>query len=169
MRYLFGFALLLPMVVLAKDPPLPEALLNAKNAFVEKGHNAENFDTHCKTLKVNEGATDKELDKFCKSLEKDAKAEKQLFDKLCKELKKWGRFTLVQDHSNADVRIYLNSEKKGSKQRSPYAQGIAYKWEAITINIYDRLGVLLYTDMTEEGFNNPGILFSDLKHKMKRK
>ena len=42
MRYLIGFALLLPMVVFAKDPPLPEALLNAKTAFVEKSENRDN-------------------------------------------------------------------------------------------------------------------------------
>jgi hypothetical protein len=51
MRYLIGFALLLPMVVFAKDPPLPEALLNAKTAFV-----------------YNDEATDKDFDKLCKSL-----------------------------------------------------------------------------------------------------
>jgi hypothetical protein len=53
MRYLLGFALLLPVVVFAKDPPLPEALLNAKTAFVN-----------------NAGATEKDFDKFCKELKK---------------------------------------------------------------------------------------------------
>jgi hypothetical protein len=108
MRYLIGVALLLPMVVFAKDPPLPEALLNAKTAFVEKvGTAEESFDTYCKAPKVNAGATDKNSDKYCKSLKADAKANKQLFDKFCKELKKWGPFTLVQDRSSADVRILL--------------------------------------------------------------
>jgi hypothetical protein len=53
MRFLFGFALLLPMVVYAEDPPLPEALLNAKTAFV---------------LKL--GATDNDFEKFYKALKK---------------------------------------------------------------------------------------------------
>jgi hypothetical protein len=53
MRYLFTFALLLPMVVFAQDPPLPETLLNAKTAFVE-----------------NRSAKDKDFDKFCKELKK---------------------------------------------------------------------------------------------------
>jgi hypothetical protein len=60
MRYLIGFALLLPMVVFAKDPPLPEALLNSKTAFVEKAGNAAEY-----------------FDRYCKSLKKDAKADKQ--------------------------------------------------------------------------------------------
>jgi hypothetical protein len=108
MRYLIGFALLLPMVVFAKDPPLPEALLNAKTAFVEKASKAEeSFEMDCKTPEADSGATDKEHDKYCKSLKKDAKADKQLFDKFCKELEKWGRFTLVQDRNSADVRILL--------------------------------------------------------------
>ena len=108
MRYLIGFALLLPMVVFAKDPPLPEALLNAKTAFIEKvGTAEESFDKYCTAPKANAGAADKEHDKYCKSLKKDAKADKQLFDNFCKELNKWGRFTLVQDRSSADVRILL--------------------------------------------------------------
>ena len=67
------------MVVFAKDPPLPEALLNAKTAFVEKSGTAEEyFDTYCKTLKVNAEATDKLHDKYCKALKKEAKADNQL-------------------------------------------------------------------------------------------
>jgi hypothetical protein len=62
------------MVVFAKDRPLPEALLNAKTAFVEKSETAEEyFDTYCKTLKVNTVATDKLQDKYCKALKKEAK------------------------------------------------------------------------------------------------
>ncbi len=108
MRYLIGFALLLPMVVFAQDPPLPESLLNAKTAFVEKASRAEeSFDMDCKAPEADSGAKDKEHDRYCKSLKKDAKADKQLFDRFCKELEKWGRFTLVQDRTSADVRILL--------------------------------------------------------------
>jgi hypothetical protein len=66
MRYLISFALLLPMVVFAKDPPLPEALLDAKTAYVETvGTADELFDRYCKASKVNGGAKDKNLHKVC--------------------------------------------------------------------------------------------------------
>jgi hypothetical protein len=82
MRYLFGFALLLPMVVFAKDRPLPEALLNAKTAFVEPfGTAEEHFDRFCKAPEVITGAADKEHERYCKSIMKKAKSNKQLFDK----------------------------------------------------------------------------------------
>lgn len=120
MQYLIGFALLLPMFAFAKDPPLPEALLNAKTAFVEKvGTAEESFEMDCQAPpNVDAGATNKEHDKFCKSLKKEAKADKQLFDNFCKELKKWGRFTLVQDRSSADVRILLGRTKSITKTGS---------------------------------------------------
>jgi hypothetical protein len=117
MRYLFGFALLLPIAIFAKDPPLPQALLSAKTAFVEKVGTAEDsFDKLCKEPNSNAGTTEKEPDKFCKSLKKEAKADKQLFDNFCKELKKWGRFELVQDRSSADVRILLG--RTGSTRKT---------------------------------------------------
>ena len=129
MRYLIGFALLLPMVVFAKDPALPEALSSANTAFVE-----------------NRSATDNDFNKFYK------------------ELKKWGRFTLVKDQHTTDIHISLSRVKLWGYQ------GIQpYKWEANTINIEDRFGVLLYTDTTKEGFINPGRLVSNLSLKMKRK
>ena len=54
--YLIGFALLLPMVVFAKDPPLPEALLNAKTAFVEKvGTAARILDKDCSSTQGKRG------------------------------------------------------------------------------------------------------------------
>jgi hypothetical protein len=57
MRYLIGFAFLLPMVVFAKDPPLPDALLNAKTAFVEKVITAqESFDKYCRASRANADA-----------------------------------------------------------------------------------------------------------------
>jgi hypothetical protein len=118
MRYPIGFALLLPMVVFAKDPPLPDALLNAKTAFVEKvGSAQESFDKNCTAPKANAGAADKEHDRSCKELKVIAKADKQFFDKFCKELNKWGRFTLVQDRSSADVRILLGRTFIGSGQQ----------------------------------------------------
>jgi hypothetical protein len=73
MRYPIGFALLLPMALLAKDPPVPEALLNAKTAFIE-----------------NAGALDKDFEKFRT------------------KLMKWGRFTVVQNRSSADIIISLS-------------------------------------------------------------
>jgi hypothetical protein len=116
MRYLIGFALLLPMVVFAQDPPLPESLLNAKTAFVEKvGIAEESFNRYCKAPQINAGAKDKNLDKFCKSLKEQAKTDKQLFDRFCKELNKWGRFALVQTRSSADVRILLGRTLRNSR------------------------------------------------------
>jgi hypothetical protein len=44
MRYLVGFAFLLPTIALAKEPRIPESLLNAKTAFVS-----------------NDGASDKDI------------------------------------------------------------------------------------------------------------
>jgi hypothetical protein len=181
MRCLIDFALLLPMVVFAKDPPLPEALLNAKTAFVEKSETAEEyFDTYCKTLKVNAGATDKLQDKYCKALKKEAKADKQLFDKFYKELKKWGRFTLVQDRSSSDIYISLvrTSTERDSITRGSYA-GIEnpygpqpplsvkrLSWEEDSITIRDgRNNVRLYYYQTKRHGN----LVSNLKHKMKQK
>ena len=121
MRYLIGFALLLPMVVFAKDPPPPKAaLLNAKTAFIEKVGNADElFDSYCKASKVNGGAQDKNLDKYCKSLEKDAKADKQLLDKIFRELEKWGHFTLVQERNSADIIISLSRGKNPSVPSVP--------------------------------------------------
>jgi len=86
------------------------------------------------------------------------------FEKFCKELKKWGRFTPVQDRRNADILISVDATK--GQGRSGL---MLYPFEANTINIEDRFGVLLYTDMTEEGFKNPENLVSTLKHKMKQK
>jgi hypothetical protein len=197
MRYLIGFALLLPMVVFAQyqgsnprlyDPhrfnvPLPEALLNAKTAFVEKaGITAEiEFDKFCKAPKVNAGAIDKSSDEYCKALEKDVKANKKLFDKFCKELKKWGRFTLVQDRSSADVRIYLQRTWTNTGYIKvinniydliPPVPGETPSWkvEETTINIMDgRNDVYLYADQTNWQRNDPGNLVSELKKMMKRK
>jgi hypothetical protein len=178
MRYLIGFALLLPMVVFAKDPLLPEALLNAKTAFVEKSETAEEyFDTYCKTLKVNAGATDKLQDKYCKALKKEAKVDKQLFDRVCKELKKWGRFTLVQDRSSADILILLErtSTRRDSiigynyipcvsGQPPPIVRPLS--WEEDSINISDgRNNVSLYYYQTKKNGN----LVSNLKKKMEQK
>jgi hypothetical protein len=96
---------------------------------------------------VNPGATDKNSDKYCKSLKKDAKANKQLFDKFCKALKKWGRFTLVQDRSSADVRILLARTWSNTGTRFVGADfGSGYgNWTyrttmpGITYNIGDRI------------------------------
>jgi hypothetical protein len=228
MRYLISFALLLPMVVFAKDPPLPEALLNAKTAYVEKAGNADElFDKYCKAPKANASPIDKKLDKYCKSLKESAKADKQFFDEFCKELEKWGRFTLVQDRNSADVRILLARTMRKSVARSigppfvppgnstyggtvtvpgpggtgnvnivtdgggSYAtfggatiatepvsrvpiQGVQREGisesssllEEVILNIRDRRNdALLYLDQTER----PGMLVSNLKHKMKRK
>jgi hypothetical protein len=177
MRYLFGFALLLPMVVLAKDPPLPEALLTAKTAFLEKvGTAEESFDRYCTTSKADAGATDKYSDEYCKSLKKDAKADKQLFYKFYKELKKWGRFTLVQDRSSADIRILLG---RTSTWRNSIIGNIYLPiggssppivkpllWEEDSITIIDRRDNLsLYYYQTKAHGN----LVSNLKHKMKQK
>ena len=119
MRNLIAFALLFPMIVFAKDPPLPEALLNAKTAFVEiVGTAEESFDKNCTAAKANSAAKDKNLDKQCKSLKREMKADKQLFDNYCKELNKWGRFTLVQDRSRADIRILLRRTEKITVTRS---------------------------------------------------
>jgi hypothetical protein len=160
MRYLFGFALLLPMVVFAQDPLLPEALLNAKTAFVEKVGTVEaSFDIDCKERNADAGATDKEQDKYCKSLKKDAKADKQLFDKVSKELQKWGRFTLVQDRSSADIRILLERTSTWrdsiigynympfSGPLPPIVKPLSWKENRITI-IDGRNDVLLYSDQT---------------------
>ncbi len=199
MRYLIGFALLLPMVVFAQyrgsnprlyDPhrfnvPLPEALLNAKTAFVEKvGMTAEiDFDKSCKAPKVKAGAVDKNSDEYCKMLEKDVKANNKLFDKFCKELKRWGGFTLVQDRSNADVRIYLartwtyTGYVRVIKAGDPYAlippvpgERRSWKVEETTMNIMDeRTDAFLYADRTTWQRNDPGNLVSELKKMMKRK
>jgi hypothetical protein len=53
MRHLLGFALLFPIVVFAKELPLPEILLNAKTALV-----------------VNDSAAKGDFKKFCNKLKK---------------------------------------------------------------------------------------------------
>lgn len=189
MRYLIGFALLFPTVVFPKEPLLPEALLNAKTAFVEKVGTAEiDFDRDCKApTNVAAGTADKKHDKYCKSLKRDAKYDKQLFDNFCKELNKWGRFTLVQDRSSADVRIllgrtsgtpviktFVSRDVRGGDQLQtvslmpsvPATQTLEPVTEEVFINIRDgRNDALLYLEQTR----GTGLLVSNLKKKMKSK
>ena len=188
MRYLISFALLFPMVVFAKDPPLPDALLNAKTAFVEKVVTAqESFDKYCRASRANADAKDKNLEKSCKSLKASAKADKKLFDKFCKELNKWGRFTLVQDRRSADVLILLGRSMRTTMIKTAaavtdYSNGPStqvsvridasssvYRPETIEevhFNVRDgRNNVLLYSD--QQG--GPGKLVLNLKKKMEQK
>ena len=177
MRYLFGFALLIPMVVLAKDPPLPETLLNAKTAFLEKvGTAEESFDRYCTTSKADVGATGKNSNEYCKSLKKEAKADRQLFYKFYKELKKWGRFTLVEDPSRADIRILLERTSTWrdsiigynyvacSGTPPPTVKPLLWSEDSITI-IDGRNNVSLYYYQTK----GHGNLVSNLKKRMKQK
>jgi len=147
MRYLLGFILLLPMVVFAKDPPLPEALLNAKTAVVYDSWAADSIDN------------DKDFDKFCK------------------ELKKWGRFQFVQDRESADIVIYLSSRKieirKSTAGLSPYERGLQRQeiYTANEIVIWDaRNHTLLWSDsINDSTTKNPKFLVSRLKHRMEQK
>lgn len=104
MRYLIGLSLLLPMAVFAKDPPLPEALLNAKTAFVEMPVSYRTY-LYCshdiRTLEADGNVT------WCKSYLELYGPKNKRYAKSIEALKKWGRFSLVEEQSKADVIILL--------------------------------------------------------------
>jgi hypothetical protein len=144
MRYLMGFALLLPMIVFAKDPPLPETLINAKTAFV-----------------LNQGATDKDFDKLCKELKKwgrfslvqDPSSSADILISLTV-------IFVVEGVGPTVSTISIDPAPRISLGLNQYLANV--------VRIVDGWG-LLYSDATAEHSKNPRILVSNLKRKMKGK
>ena len=138
-RMIFAVFLLCFIQTYAKSPDIPEALWNAKTAYVQ-----------------NSGS----------STEKD-------YAKLCEALKKWGRFELVQDKTSADIYIILYSAAETQQMRMPgVTAGLTSDMQVIinSIRILNtKDGALLWTDKSPADNNDPKILVSKLKSKMKKK
>jgi len=140
-RMIFAVFLLCFIQAYAKSPDIPEALWNAKTAYVQ-----------------NSGS----------STEKD-------YAKLCEALKKWGRFELVQDKSSADIYIILSSAVETQQMQRPSIAGSASSVDNIQVIINSirilnaKDGALLWTDKSAAANNDPKILVSKLKSKMKKK
>jgi hypothetical protein len=186
MRYLISFALLLLVVAFVKDPPLPEALLNAKTAFVE-----------------NVDATDENFEKLRKGLKKwghftlvEERSSADIVISMSADV-----FTMTdiertsivigghypttdgnvasmntRDHvtsTDANGKRYTTDVVSGTREAgSRQAQNKLSSNQLLIsyIRIYNaRNNDVLYSDKTGEESSSPGVLVSNLKKRMKQK